>query len=77
MPERIARYNYAFRNENHLFRQEGVRGFIYYSAKCALNLWRILRLSKDHRLRRCLIIVKQYVAGLFFNPNIEYISKEG
>jgi len=77
MPERIARYNYAFRNENHLFRQEGLRGFIYYSAKCALNLWRIIRLSKDQRLRRCLIIVKQYIAGLFFNPNIEYISKEG
>lgn len=71
-PERIARYNYAFRNENYLYRQEGLRGFAYYTAKCGLNLLRILRLARGQRLRRCSIIIRQYVFGLFFNPQIEF-----
>lgn len=74
--ERIVRYNYAFRNENYLYRQEGLKGFVFYSAKCALNVLRILRQAKDHRIRRCAIIVRQYVAGLFFNPRIEYVKED-
>lgn len=74
MPERIARYNYAFRNENYLYRMEGVKGFVYYTAKCALNLLRIAAKAKDHRLKRCSIIIRQYFAGLCFNPDIEYID---
>lgn len=74
-PERIARYNYAFRNENYLYRQEGLRGFAYYSAKCALNLLRIIAHARDHRLRRCGIILRQYVCGLFFNPRVETIEE--
>lgn len=76
-PERIARYSYAFRNENYLYRQEKLRGFAYYTAKCALNLLRILLHARDHRLRRLGVIAKQYVAGLFFNPKIEHIRLEG
>lgn len=76
MPERIARYNYAFRNENHLYRQEGLGGLAYYSAKCALNLLRILRFAKEHRLKRCAIIIKQYICGFFFNPRVEYVKME-
>lgn len=75
--DRIERYNYAFRNENHLYRQEGLRGFAYYTAKCGLNLLRVLRFAEDHRLRRCAIILKQYVFGLFFNPKVEYAKMEG
>ncbi len=72
--ERIARYHYAFRNENYLYRKEGIKGFAYYTAKCALNLMRIAVKAKDHRLKRCAIIIRQYVGGLFFNPDIEYID---
>lgn len=73
-PERIARYNYAFRNENYLYRKEGMKGFAYYSAKCALNVLRIFRWSKSKRMKRCAIIIKQYFGGLFFNPKVEYIT---
>lgn len=72
--ERISRYNYAFRNENYLYRQEGIKGFAYYSAKCALNILRIFRWAKSERMKRCAIIIKQYLCGLFFNPKVEYIS---
>ena len=74
-PERIGRYRYAFRNENYLYRKEGFRGFCYYSAKCGLNLCRILRYSRDHRLKRMGIIIGQYFKGLFFNPKVEHISQ--
>ena len=75
-PQRIARYNYAFRNEHYLYRQEGLRGFAYYTAKCALNALRILKNAKDHRLDRLCVIVRQYICGFFFNPKVEYIAKE-
>ncbi|MFH1511822.1 MAG: glycosyltransferase, partial [Bacillota bacterium] len=67
-PQRIGRYRYAYRNENFTYRQEGVRGFAYYSAKCAINLWRVIWKAKGKKLRRAGIIIGQYFAGLFFNP---------
>ena len=75
MAERITRYRYAFRNENYTYRQEGFKGFAYYSAKCALNILRILRHAKGQRFRRCGIIISQYFGGLFFNPKIEFVKQ--
>lgn len=73
-PERIARYNYAFRNENYLYRQEGIRGFAYYTAKCALNFLRVIAHAKSHRLKRLWVIIKQYFAGVCFNPPVEWVG---
>lgn len=73
--ERIGRYNYAFRNENYLYRKEGLSGFLFYFAKCGLNGLRIMRYTKDHRAKRYWIILKQFFAGLFFNPKIEMVEK--
>lgn len=74
VPQRIGRYRYAYRNESHLYRQEGLSGFLYYTAKCLYHSLRILRYSKDHRLQRLGIIFGQYWAGFFFNPPIEKIA---
>lgn len=74
VPERINRYRYAFRNENYLYRQEGIKGFVYYIAKCGLNLCRILTKAKTHRLKRCSIIISCMVKGLWFNPKVEYVE---
>lgn len=73
VPERINRYRYAFRNENYLYRQEGIKGFVYYIAKCGLNLLRILTKSKTNKFKRCSIIISCMVKGLWFNPKIEKI----
>lgn len=73
-PERIPRYNYAFRNENYLYRQEGLRGLMYYTAKCALNILRILRHAKSHRFSRLWVIIRQYFGGFFFRPEVEYVT---
>lgn len=71
--ERIARYNYAYRNENYLYRKEGLKGICYYFAKCCLNLGRIIIKAKDNRAKRCAVILKAMFCGLFFNPEIEYL----
>ncbi len=75
--ERLDRYNYAFRNENYLYRKEGIKGFGYYFAKCGKNLLCCILQAKDHRIKRCWIIVKQMVMGLLFNPQIECVDAVG
>ena len=71
VPERINRYRYAFRNEAYLYRKEGIRGVVYYILKCGLNLCRIIFKAKDHRIKRCRVLIGSMVKGLFFNPKIE------
>jgi hypothetical protein len=71
---RIERYNYAFRNDNYLYRQEGVKGFCYYIAKCGMNILKTLTRAKNNKIKRLWIIVKQMLMGIFFNPKIEYLN---
>lgn len=73
-PERISRYNYAFRNENYLYRKEGICGLAYYYAKCGWNLIKILRGAPNNKFYRSSIIIKNMICGLFFNPNIEKVD---
>ena len=68
-PERISRYNYAFRNENYLYRQEGLRGFAYYTAKCLLNSVRILRKAPGRRLKRLGVIFPTTLSRPFLYLN--------
>lgn len=73
--ERLVRYNYAFRNENYLYRKEGVKGFLYYFAKCGKNIVCSLVFAKDYRFKRAGIVLKQFFSGLFFNPKVEYLEE--
>ena len=74
--ERVKRYNYAFRNENYLYRKEGWKGFCYYFAKCGKNILCALFQAKDHRFRRAGIVIRQMICGLAFNPKVEYINMQ-
>ncbi|MCI7098791.1 MAG: glycosyltransferase family 2 protein [Lachnospiraceae bacterium] len=73
-PERIDRYRYAYRNENFAYRYEGIKGIIYYIAKCFFNIFRIWIKGDSHRLRRSWIVLSQMFAGFRFNPKIETVS---
>lgn len=73
-PERMERYRYAYRNENFAYRYEGVKGFLYYLAKCLFNVCRIWIRANNHRCRRSWIVLSQMVSGLWFNPKIEQID---
>ena len=74
VPQRIARYHYAFRNESYTYRQEGWKGIAYYLAKCGLNFLRILRQARDHRFRRCTVLLAGMMQGIVFRPRVEYVS---
>lgn len=68
-PERIPRYFYAFRNELFVYRREGIRGIVYYTAKCALNFARILFISRNRRILRLRTLFSGILAGLTFHPH--------
>ena len=72
--DRIERYRYAFRNENYLYRQEGLKGVLYYFAKYMYNILRIIIKSHDNKLRRIRMILSQMISGIRFNPEIEKIG---
>lgn len=74
IPERISRYQLAFRNESYLYRKEGVRGFIFYLIRCAANFKNIIFRAKSHRLRRMSALLVGMAKGLVFNPQVEYVS---
>lgn len=73
--KRINRYNYAFRNENYLYRKEGIKGFTYYFSKCGLNILRILKSKQNKKFKRLSIIMKNLFSGLLFNPKIEFVER--
>lgn len=73
---RIDQYNYAFRNENFLYRQEGKKGFARYTGNCITSLIEVLRAGQGCTMSRCAVILRQFICGLFFNPKIEYIEEK-
>ena len=74
VPERLSRYKLAYRNENYLYRKEGVKGWIYYNCRCAYHFLKVLLKAKDHRLKRLWTIFSSYFRGYFFNPQVEYVN---
>ena len=75
MPERIDRYRYAFRNEGYLYRQEGLKGNVYYLAKCGYNIFQILFTSSNKKMRRINIILISMLKSIIFRPKVEFIEK--
>lgn len=73
-PERLSRYNYAYRNEVYVFRREGAIGWFYLVLKWLLNSYRIIFKSKSFKIRRLRIMWSAVMHGLKFNPKIEYVS---
>ncbi len=73
---RIERYNFAYRNDNYTYRKEGLKGFTYYTGKCVINVLRIIMNSKNHKLKRSWVVIKNFFAGLTFNPRIECLEED-
>ena len=71
---RISRYRYAFRNEFYTYKQEGFGGVMYYLAKCAFNIGRVLFIASSDKLKRCNVIINAMCEGESFNPPIEYLK---
>lgn len=69
--ERLGLYWYAYRNENFIYRQEGLRGRIYYGVRCLYHSVRILIKSGSDRGERLGLLWQAVREGQHFNPEIE------
>lgn len=69
--ERLGRYRYAYRNENFIYRQEGLRGRIYYAVRCLYHSVRILLKSGSDRGERLRVLWQAVREGQHFDPEIE------
>lgn len=72
---RISRYEYAYRNEGYLFRQEGIRGVLYFTAKCVYNMARIVAAHRSRMFSRLWTLMKSAICGMFFNPRVEQLPQ--
>lgn len=72
--ERISRFYYQSRNRMYMARKKHcICKHLYSIFK---NLVRILVQAKNKRVKRIYILFKGSISGLFFNPKIEYATKE-
>jgi GT2 family glycosyltransferase len=71
--ERIERTFYSHRNLEYIVRHHyNKRERRYgYSHKYLQNVYYILRLSPDHKMKRIWVLTKGKIAGKFFNPEVE------
>lgn len=74
--DRLARYRFAYRNENYLYRREGFSGWFYYNCRCMYHFWKVVFKAKSHRLKRLWTLCSASFRGYFFNPAVEYVNLE-
>ncbi len=74
--ERIARYYYDSRNRLYRARKDGFREIIGYFYWFLTSIGNIICKSKDKKLYRIWVILKGFVAGIFFHPKIEYANSK-
>lgn len=71
MPDRILRYEYAYRNENYIYRREGIKRYFYWLTGCGMMFIKII-LHSNHKITRCAVMIRGIFKGFFFRPQIEY-----
>lgn len=72
--ERIGRYKYAYRNEMYIAKKNGIKGICRQLCKIVLHIFRVIFKSKNSKLKKIWIILKNSFIGIFFNPKVEYIN---
>lgn len=70
----LSRYFYAYRNEYYLYRNEGIKGKLYYLTKRIYHIAKIF-LRSDRKQERLNIIRKAIAEGKRFNPAVEYMPE--
>lgn len=76
LPERLNRYSYMYRNEVFVYRREGIKGWIYLFERVAFHLAKIIFLAKSDRKNKISVVLKSFIKGLSFKPDIEYLDKK-
>lgn len=71
---RIERYFYSFRNEWYLARRNGIGSVLFYLYRLVGTVRTVLRGKERRKGRRIKTVLKGFFCGLFFYPQIEFLS---
>lgn len=71
--ERIWRYEFLYRNELYVYRREGIKGMLLYSARVFLHIFRVIASDSDCKILKVKTILRSVRKGLKFNPEIEHV----
>jgi GT2 family glycosyltransferase len=71
--QRIGRYKLLYRNKYYIARHSQKRAKILYWLEIKYVLSDILKRSKTQKWKKCSLVLKSCMAGLFFNPKIEKV----
>ena len=72
--ERVERFNYMYRNDVVLYRQDGLEGKLYLAVRNMIHRIRVI-LKSDHKKEKLAIIRKGSREGKRFFPKIDYPEK--
>lgn len=70
--ERLGRYEYIYRNDCVLYREEGVRGVLYLYVRAVYHTLRVLASGVNLKRKRIRLIWRGTRAGFRFQPHVEY-----
>ncbi len=73
---RVNRYKLAYRNEMYLYREIGVKGYLYQVARLNLHIFRVIFKSRDHKIRRLKTIILGTKNGIKFHPEIKKVHDD-
>ena len=66
--DRVNRFFFTFRNTFYLRKKTGIFATIKYTGKLGYIFFRVLLQSKKFKLKKLHILLKGFIAGIFFNP---------
>ncbi len=73
--ERIERYFYNYRNGFYIAKRDGHKAVIRYILTALLVLSRILFGKSRLKGKKCRIVIKGMMTGIWFHPEVEYIKR--
>ncbi|MCR4661970.1 MAG: glycosyltransferase [Clostridia bacterium] len=72
--ERIDRFRYKYRNEEYLYKREGIKGRIFQLLKNCYHILKVIIKSKELKKEKIKLILDSTKEGRKFNPNIEMVE---
>lgn len=68
--QRLGRYRYLFRNKYYIAARQSKREVMRYWLYVFDTLREILKHSEQYKMKKCSIVIKSSLSGLFFKPKI-------
>ena len=72
--DRLDRFKYKYRNEQYVYKREGIKGRIYQFLKVWYHILKVIIKSKEMKKEKIKIIINSNKEGKHFNPKIEMVE---